>query len=68
MTITIENKKHECSLLDDGSLDTVIEIDGIEHRYNGEFVFHYRNDDGSLKDEGFKELCKMAIDDDERHW
>jgi len=68
MNLITGNKKYKCGLVDDGSLDTIVEIDGIEHRYSGEFASNYRNDDGSLTDEGFKELCEIAINDDERHW
>jgi len=76
MTITIEEDKrfnipeadHECYLMDDGTLDTVIEIDGMEHRFSTEFASSYRDSNGSLSGSGFTALCKMAIEEDERHW
>ena len=54
--------------MDDGTLDTVIEIDGMEHRFSTEFASDYRDSDGSLSGSGFTALCKMAIEEDERHW
>jgi len=68
MTIIIENKKHECNLLDDGTLDTVIEIDNVEHRFSWSVGADIRNFDGSIIEPRFIDLCKMAIDNDERHW
>jgi hypothetical protein len=76
MKITIpENKRfetpeteYECSLIDDGTLDTVIQIDTVEHRFSTEFASHYRDDEGYLSDKCFRLLCEMAIEEDERHW
>ena len=63
MNVTIERTQFECYLIDDGTLDTVIEVDGVEHRFDGGFASYYRQPDGSLEESGFKELCKMAIED-----
>jgi hypothetical protein len=76
MTITTpENKRfdipettYECYLIDDGTLDTVIEIDGIEHRFNGQFASYCRDKEGAMTETGFKELCELAIDECEEHW
>ena len=76
MKITIpENKRfeipeteYECNLLDDGTLDTVIQIDNVEHRFSWSVGADIRNFDGTVIESRFIDLCKMAIDEDERHW
>jgi len=67
-TFKIPETTYECNLLDDGSLDTVIEVDGIEHRFSNEFASGCRDKNGAMTENGLKELCLIAIDDDERHW
>ena len=57
----IPERTYECSLVDDGTLDTVIEIDGIEHRFNGEFTNQYRDKNGTMTEKGFIELCKECL-------
>ena len=71
----IPETTYECYLIDDGTLDTVIEIDGIEHRFNGDFASYYlyngsnRYDkEGAMTETGFKELCELIIDECEEHW
>lgn len=54
---------YECYLVDDGTLDTVISIDGTEHRFDTEYASHYRDADGGISDENFRELCLVAIRD-----
>jgi len=68
MKIMVDGQDYEVQLLDDGTLDTVIEVDGIEHRFSGEFAAHWRDETGALSEEGLKELAANAIEDDERHW
>ena len=68
MNIKVDNQEYQCSLTDDGTLDTVIQIDTVEHRFSTEFARHYRDDDGYLSDKCFQLLCEMAIEEDERHW
>ena len=71
MNITIPEDKrfnipectYECSLVDDGTLDTVIEIDGTEHRFDGDYANQYRDKNGTMMEEGFIELVKSAIED-----
>ena len=63
MNVTIEKTQFECYLIDDGTLDTVIEIDGTEHRFDGEFANQYRDKNGTMMEEGFIELVKSAIED-----
>ena len=64
----IPEKEYECNLIDDGTLDTVIEIDGIEHRYSWETGSDMRNYDGSIIESRFVEVCKQTIDECEEHW
>ena len=64
----IPEMEYECNLLDDGSMDTVIEIDGIEHRFDSEYASSYRDEMGVMTESGLKELCIIAIDDNEHHW
>tara|TARA_Y100000031_G_scaffold98392_1_gene107748 strand:+ start:147 stop:380 length:234 start_codon:yes stop_codon:yes gene_type:complete len=59
---------YECSLVDDGTLDTVIEIDGTEHRFDGEFANQYRDKNGTMTEKGFIELCKECIEECDEHW
>ena len=68
MKIMVDGQDYEVQLLDDGTLDTVIEVDGIEHRFSGEFAAHWRDETGALSEEGLKELAANVIEDDERHW
>ena len=59
---------YECSLVDDGTLDTVIEIDGTEHRFDGGYTSFYRDKNGAMTEKGFIELCKECIKECEEHW
>ena len=65
MVITVENRDFNCFLVDDGTLDTVISIDGVEFRFDGDFVHQYalRDNEGSVKDSRFIDLCVETIDD-----
>ena len=48
-------KGHECYLVDDGTMDTVISIDGEEVRFDCEYCSQFRDDTGAMTDEGFIE-------------
>jgi len=52
----------ECYLLDDGTLDTVVAIDGEEHRIGQEKAREYRALDGSFTTTGFRNLCEDIIE------
>lgn len=54
--------RHNVKLCDDGSLDTVIEVDGKEHRFSTEFASQYRKKDGSMTIKGLFELAKEVIE------
>ena len=51
------------SLGDDGSLDTIVYVNGKEMRYETEFASQFRNKKGEITNKGWKELKKQAIDD-----
>ena len=53
---------HDCFLGDDGTLDTVIEVDGKEFRF-GDTSWARDPNTGEMTDEGFVELCKECIED-----
>jgi hypothetical protein len=55
----IEN--HECFLGDDGTLDTVIIVDGKEYRFDTEFASQYRTKSGKMTKKGFVELCNIVF-------
>jgi hypothetical protein len=57
-------KKYDVSLGDDGSLDTIIYVNGKEIRYDTEFASQFRNHKtGAITEKGWKELKKQAISD-----
>jgi|TARA_R100001530_G_scaffold126123_1_gene94861 hypothetical protein len=68
MIVKVDNTKYDVFLLDDGSLDTVIEIDGIEHRFDSEYASFYRAKMGEMTIDGLEMLAKECIDEDDRHW
>ena len=51
----------DCELIDDGTLDTVIAIDGEQHRFDADWASEYRDENGAIIDED--ELFQAAIDD-----
>jgi hypothetical protein len=58
-----DGKKYECYLGDDGTLDTVIIVNGHEFRFDAEYAAYFRNSHGAMTKKGFKELCHECIDD-----
>lgn len=51
-------------LIDDGSLDTVVSVNGKEIRYDQEFASQFRNKrTGGITLKGWKELEKQAKED-----
>jgi len=61
MEIIKDGKSYVCFLGDDGTLDTVIEINGKEFRFSD--TSHLRDESGTLTNEGFIELCEDCIED-----
>jgi len=68
MKLTVDNTEFNVYLTDDGTLDTVIEVDGIEHRFDGEYASYWRDDNGAMTEEGLETLAKECINDCEEHW
>jgi len=66
MNIVHQGRPHRVVLIDDGTLDTVLEVDGIQHRYDSVFVQQYRDFDGSLTEVGIKELAIQCIEHQEK--
>lgn len=68
MKIRYGHQFWEVSLLDDGTLDTVIEVHdpktghSAEVRFDGEYVAYWRRRDGSLTERGLRELGREAIE------
>jgi len=50
-------KLHDVSLCDDGTMDTVIDVDGHEVRFDGEFAAGFRGRDGAMTRRGLRELA-----------
>ena len=68
MKLKIDGVHYQVWLVDDGTLDTVIEINDIEHRFSTEYAAHWRDETGALSDEGLEVMARDAIDHDDRHW
>lgn len=63
MKVKYGGKFHEVYLCDDGTLDTVISVDGQEHRFDGEYASQYRNKNGIMTKKGLKELALEVLND-----
>ena len=63
MRIRFAGHMHEVFLSDDGTLDTVIEVDGHEVRFDGEHASSYRTRDGVMTDRGLRALAIEALQD-----
>jgi len=49
-------------LIDDGTIDTVIQVGSIWVRFSQEYAAQYRDADGALTEDGFNELVAEALD------
>ena len=58
-------ENHEIYLCDDGTMDTVISIDGEEHRFDGEYASQFRDTEGNMTENGLKELAEEILDDNQ---
>ena len=63
MRIRYGGKLHDVYLSDDGTLDTVIEVDGTEHRFDGEYAAEYRDRDGAMTIKGLRSLALEVLAD-----
>lgn len=53
--------KHEVYLVDMGTMDTCLKIDGVRMMFDGEFASEYRCKDGSFNERGFRAFAKFAL-------
>ena len=56
-----KKERYKVYLIDDGTLDTVIEINGKEFRFDSEYADVYRNEKGEMTEKGLKELAEEII-------
>ena len=68
MKLTHDNEVFDVFLCDDGTLDTVIEVNNIEHRFDCEYASYWRDDEGALSPAGLEALAIEVIESDERYW
>ena len=55
--------QHEVYLVDDGTMDTVISVDGEQHRFDGEYASQFRNKQtGAMTAKGLRALAMEVID------
>ena len=64
MRIRWQNKEHQVFLCDDGTLDTVISVDGKEHRFDGEYASQFRKRDGSMTAKGLRALAIEVLEEE----
>jgi hypothetical protein len=57
----MQYRGHEVWLSDDGTLDTVVEIDEVEHRWGD--TSRYRDKYGVLTEAGLKALADEVLDE-----
>ena len=51
----------DCILIDDGTMDTVISIDGVEHRFGD--MADFRDAEGQLSEDGFFYMIEETLSD-----
>ena len=61
MDITVEGRTFSCRLVDDGTLDTVVSVNGREYRFDSEGVA--RTLDGTIPARELRRLFEEVIDD-----
>jgi len=52
---------HDCYLEDNGTLGTVISVDGVSTTFSHEFASMFREGDGSFSVTGFADLAMEAL-------
>jgi hypothetical protein len=55
-------KKYDVYLGDDGSLDTIVSVEGHDIRFDSEYASQFRNKKGEMTKAGWKRLKQAAID------
>ena len=64
MRVKHDDHYHEITLLDSGTLDTEVEVDGIAMAYSQEYAEPYRTTDGRMTAAGLRRMACDACDDD----
>jgi len=64
MIIRYDGRQYNVYLEDDGTMDTVISIDGKTHRFDCEYASSFRKRNGEMTKKGLRELAIEAIDSD----
>ncbi|MCH7759839.1 hypothetical protein IIA15_00335 [candidate division TA06 bacterium] len=63
MRVKTNLMEYDVLLGDDGTLDTVIVIDGEQEiRFSQEYASTFRQEDGSFTESSFRELAEEAVD------
>lgn len=65
MKIEMDGQTFNVFLVDEGTLDTVLKIEGTDfvQRFDHEYASSFRDESGDLTDEGFKELAEETVND-----
>lgn len=57
-----DGRQHDVHLIDDGTLDTVIQLDGTNHTFASEAVASLRDRRGRLVEDALTELAELSLD------
>ena len=63
MNIRVNGRTYEVWLGDDGTLDTLITVNGQEFRFDGEYASQYRTRDGAMTARGLRALALECVED-----
>ena len=61
-----EGNTFEVHLVDDGTDDTIIDIGGVERKFDSEFAAFWRDEEGQLSEEGLKQLALDVLSNMEK--
>ena len=64
MRIRYAGKMWDVELVDDGTLDTVVSVNGLEYRYDGEGASVHRDTHGRMTKCGLRALACDVIDNE----
>ena len=62
MKVRYDNKEYDVTLLDDGTLDTVLSVNSREYRFDSEYA---RTADGDITDDAINDAIEAYLDDTE---
>jgi hypothetical protein len=58
----VDGKEYTVLLVDDGTLDTVISINGKEYRFDSEYAERFRDENGAMTENGLMELANEVFE------